>query len=151
MRWPEVSRGAIDGAAIGILVLLFAIQRFGTARVGNAFSPIIIVWLLANAVIGACAVSRPCRQEDWDSTMCGGVLAHVQAVLHAWLTRMLGLAGSANLVCVQACTTSPSTTPASSGPSDPTTGACLFMRRMQAQQHRDICHVSCATQCCSGG
>ena len=53
MRWPEVSRGAIDGAAIGILVLLFAIQRFGTAKVGGFFSPIIIVWLVANAVIGA--------------------------------------------------------------------------------------------------
>ena len=54
VRWPETSRGAIDGAAIGVLVLLFGIQRFGTAKVGNLFSPIIIIWLLANAVIGEC-------------------------------------------------------------------------------------------------
>ena len=53
VRWPGVSRGAIDGAAIAILVVLFLAQRFGTAKVGLTFSPIIFVWLVANALIGA--------------------------------------------------------------------------------------------------
>ena len=37
---------------VGVLVALFASQRFGTDRVGKAFGPIIIVWFGALAVIG---------------------------------------------------------------------------------------------------
>jgi KUP system potassium uptake protein len=37
---------------VGVLVALFASQRFGTDRVGKAFGPIIIVWFAALAVIG---------------------------------------------------------------------------------------------------
>jgi KUP system potassium uptake protein len=37
---------------IGVLVLLFATQRFGTGRVGKAFGPIVVLWFLALATIG---------------------------------------------------------------------------------------------------
>lgn len=45
-------RNVIDGIAIAIIVVLFGIQQFGTGFVGLLFSPIVTVWLLANAVIG---------------------------------------------------------------------------------------------------
>jgi len=37
---------------VGVLVALFATQRFGTERVGKAFGPIIVVWFAALAAIG---------------------------------------------------------------------------------------------------
>ncbi|KAK9866820.1 hypothetical protein WJX84_006444 [Apatococcus fuscideae] len=49
---PSFPRGAIDGMSIGILVLLFAIQRYGTKFVGAVFSPIVTLWLLANMAVG---------------------------------------------------------------------------------------------------
>lgn len=42
---PNISNGAVVGATCGILIALFAIQPFGTARIGSAFAPIVIVWL----------------------------------------------------------------------------------------------------------
>ena len=38
--------------AIGILVVLFAGQRFGTDRVGRAFGPVMLVWFASIAVLG---------------------------------------------------------------------------------------------------
>ncbi len=35
-----------------VLVALFATQRFGTARVGKVFGPVMVVWFLALAVLG---------------------------------------------------------------------------------------------------
>lgn len=37
---------------VGILVALFAIQRFGTDKVGYLFAPIILLWLLLIAAVG---------------------------------------------------------------------------------------------------
>ena len=37
---------------IGVLLVLFATQRFGTDKVGKAFGPVIIVWFLALAAMG---------------------------------------------------------------------------------------------------
>lgn len=37
---------------VGILILLFSIQRFGTARVGGLFGPIMMVWFATLAVLG---------------------------------------------------------------------------------------------------
>jgi KUP system potassium uptake protein len=37
---------------IGVLVLLFATQRFGTHAVGRAFGPIVVAWFIALAAIG---------------------------------------------------------------------------------------------------
>ena len=38
--------------AIGVLVALFLLQRFGTAVVGRAFGPVVLVWFAALAAIG---------------------------------------------------------------------------------------------------
>jgi len=37
---------------VGILVLLFAIQRFGTDKVGYLFAPVILLWLLLIGGVG---------------------------------------------------------------------------------------------------
>lgn len=42
----------VQPLAIGILVLLFSIQRHGTARVGVVFGPIMVFWFLALAFLG---------------------------------------------------------------------------------------------------
>ena len=48
----DVPAGGIVGIALAIICLLFFIQRFGTRFVGMAFSPIILLWLICNAMIG---------------------------------------------------------------------------------------------------
>ncbi|KAI7844072.1 hypothetical protein COHA_002216 [Chlorella ohadii] len=53
-----ISTGTVVGISIGILVLLFAMQGFGTHRVSNIFSPIVLLWFLANAAIGAWNISK---------------------------------------------------------------------------------------------
>jgi K+ transporter len=52
-----VTRGIFDTdeivwITVGILVALFAIQRFGTDKVGYLFAPIILLWLLLIAAVG---------------------------------------------------------------------------------------------------
>jgi KUP system potassium uptake protein len=43
---------------VTILVLLFALQKHGTAKVGALFGPIMVVWFLTLAVLGGTASSR---------------------------------------------------------------------------------------------
>ncbi|UHQ20500.1 potassium transporter Kup [Lysobacter sp. KIS68-7] len=43
---------------VGVLVALFATQRFGTERVGKAFGPVIVVWFGALAAIGVTNILR---------------------------------------------------------------------------------------------
>jgi KUP system potassium uptake protein len=38
--------------SLGILFALFMVQRFGTARVGGAFGPIMLIWFVTIAVLG---------------------------------------------------------------------------------------------------
>jgi len=47
-----LGNGAIIGITCAILVLLFAIQPFGVARISTAFAPVVIVWLLFNFCFG---------------------------------------------------------------------------------------------------
>ncbi|KAK6362611.1 hypothetical protein TWF730_000067 [Orbilia blumenaviensis] len=49
---PDLSTGAIVGISCAILVVLFVIQPFGVTRLTVAFSPIVVLWLLFNAVFG---------------------------------------------------------------------------------------------------
>lgn len=49
---PNLSNNVIVGASCAILVLLFAIQPFGTSALGTTFAPIVFVWLLFNAISG---------------------------------------------------------------------------------------------------
>jgi KUP system potassium uptake protein len=44
-----------------IIIVLFAVQRLGTARIGRSFGPVMILWFLA---IGACGVSGIARHPD---------------------------------------------------------------------------------------
>ncbi len=41
-----------------IIVLLYAVQRFGTARVGSAFGPIMVLWFLAIAALGVYGILK---------------------------------------------------------------------------------------------
>ena len=45
-------------AAVVILVVLFAIQPLGTARIGKAFGPIMGLWFLAIAILGILGIVR---------------------------------------------------------------------------------------------
>ena len=40
------------GSTVAILCVLFAVQRFGTAKIGWLFSPVLLLWFVANAAIG---------------------------------------------------------------------------------------------------
>jgi len=46
------SPGAVLGISIGILIILFGAQRFGTDKVAYAFAPILLVWFLLIGGIG---------------------------------------------------------------------------------------------------
>uniref|UniRef100_A0A803MEY9 Potassium transporter n=1 Tax=Chenopodium quinoa TaxID=63459 RepID=A0A803MEY9_CHEQI len=49
---PVFTEGRVVWISIGILVLLFSAQRFGTDKVGYSFAPIVTVWFAFNAGIG---------------------------------------------------------------------------------------------------
>lgn len=40
------------GASLGILFILFNIQRYGTKLLGLLFSPVVTCWLIFNGIIG---------------------------------------------------------------------------------------------------
>ena len=44
--------------AVGLLLLLFAVQKRGTARVGEVFGPVMLLWFVAIGVLGAVEVAR---------------------------------------------------------------------------------------------
>ena len=44
--------------ALGILIALFALQRHGTERVGRIFGPVMIVWFVAIALLGAWQIAQ---------------------------------------------------------------------------------------------
>jgi KUP system potassium uptake protein len=43
---------------LGILIGLFSVQRFGTARVGVLFGPVTLVWFVTIGVLGAAEIAR---------------------------------------------------------------------------------------------
>ncbi|HKO16684.1 MAG TPA: potassium transporter Kup [Gemmatimonadaceae bacterium] len=47
--------------SLGVLFGLFLVQRFGTARVGGAFGPIMLLWFAAIATLGAAEIAREPR------------------------------------------------------------------------------------------
>ena len=44
--------------AVAVLVALFSVQRFGTARIGRAFGPVMLAWFVVIGVIGLAGVLR---------------------------------------------------------------------------------------------
>jgi len=51
-------RKAVIPITLVVLTVLFAYQRHGTTRVGKLFGPIMVIWFLAIAVIGAVPILR---------------------------------------------------------------------------------------------
>ena len=51
MAAPGLARLVVPITLV-VLVALFAAQRFGTARVGKVFGPVMVLWFLALAAIG---------------------------------------------------------------------------------------------------
>jgi KUP system potassium uptake protein len=49
---PNIETKTIVGISCGVLVLLFAIQPFGTSKIGSSFAPIVIIWLVINWAFG---------------------------------------------------------------------------------------------------
>jgi len=49
---PGISNGIVVGVSCAILVLLFLLQPFGVTKLASSFAPIVIIWLLFNAVFG---------------------------------------------------------------------------------------------------
>ncbi|KAJ1287319.1 hypothetical protein BS78_02G000800 [Paspalum vaginatum] len=51
-RAPNLTTDQIVWITVGILVLLFAVQRFGTHKVGYLFAPVVLLWLLLIGGVG---------------------------------------------------------------------------------------------------
>ena len=58
---PGLSQAVIVAAVLVILVLLFTVQRFGTARVGGVFGPVMMVWFAMIGVLGLVEIAREPR------------------------------------------------------------------------------------------
>jgi KUP system potassium uptake protein len=77
---PDLKRAVIP-LTIAVLAALFAYQRHGTARVGRLFGPIMVLWFLVIAVIGAVPIARSPRVLAALNPLAGlGLLAHRQGV-----------------------------------------------------------------------
>ncbi len=48
----DISKSTIVGTSCAILILLFLIQPLGTSRIGSAFAPIVIIWMMFNLSFG---------------------------------------------------------------------------------------------------
>ncbi len=51
-----ISEGVIVGLSVVILFGLFALQRFGTGKVGSLFGPVMALWFIAIAALGAAEI-----------------------------------------------------------------------------------------------
>ena len=51
-------RSAVMPASVVILIVLFAIQRYGTGRVGRVFGPVMVLWFGVLGVLGVVSVVR---------------------------------------------------------------------------------------------
>ncbi|KAK6601262.1 potassium uptake protein [Botrytis cinerea] len=49
---PDISTSTIVGTTCAILIVLFAIQPFGTSKIATTFAPIVMIWLLFNMCTG---------------------------------------------------------------------------------------------------
>jgi KUP system potassium uptake protein len=54
---PELRHLVVPGT-LGVLLLLFMGQRFGTARVGGVFGPIMLAWFVVIGLLGAMEIAR---------------------------------------------------------------------------------------------
>jgi KUP system potassium uptake protein len=54
---PDMQRYVLP-ACVVILIALFAVQRHGTARIGQAIGPVMLVWFLVMALLGLWGISQ---------------------------------------------------------------------------------------------
>ncbi|KAG0165269.1 hypothetical protein DFQ30_008699 [Apophysomyces sp. BC1015] len=52
IKVPNISQPAITGISEAILIVVFLVQPFGTTKIGAAYAPIVIIWLVFNFAIG---------------------------------------------------------------------------------------------------
>ncbi|MDB4883081.1 MAG: Low affinity potassium transport system protein kup, partial [Gemmatimonadetes bacterium] len=79
----------VVAVTVGILLLLFMVQRFGTAKVGKAFGPITLVWFGTIGVLGLIEIARAPR-----------ILEAINPLYGAHFFREHGLIGFASLGAV---------------------------------------------------
>lgn len=48
----DITSSTIVGTTCAILICLFLIQPLGTSKIGSAFAPVVIIWLLFNLAFG---------------------------------------------------------------------------------------------------
>jgi KUP system potassium uptake protein len=49
---PVFNHTVVLSLSVGVLVALFAVQRFGTARVGSVFGPVTLIWFVTIGTLG---------------------------------------------------------------------------------------------------
>jgi len=70
-------KSAVIPVTIAVITVLFAFERRGTAAVGSLFGPIMVVWFVVIAVIGAIPISRNPQVLAALNPYCGlGLLVH---------------------------------------------------------------------------
>ncbi len=73
---PDAQRFVVP-ISVGILAALFALQRHGTQRIGSIFGPIMLVWFLTIATLGAMGLARyPSALWAFDPVYVFGFFAH---------------------------------------------------------------------------
>jgi len=55
---PNLNHLVVVAVTVAILIGLFSFQKFGTARVGTFFGPIMLLWFVSMAVLGVMEISR---------------------------------------------------------------------------------------------
>jgi KUP system potassium uptake protein len=55
---PHLPSSAIVGGTVAILLALFAVQRYGTARLGGMFGPVMLVWFVSIGTLGLIEIFR---------------------------------------------------------------------------------------------
>lgn len=59
-RFADINQNTIMYIVLGILVVLFFMQQFGTMNIGKLFGPIMFIWFVMLAVLGLSHIS-----DDW--------------------------------------------------------------------------------------
>ncbi|OKL57218.1 hypothetical protein UA08_07683 [Talaromyces atroroseus] len=55
---PSITSSTVVGVSCAIIVVVFAVQPFGTGKLANCFAPIVILWLLFNMSFGIYNLAR---------------------------------------------------------------------------------------------
>jgi KUP system potassium uptake protein len=78
-----------------VLVFLFAFQRFGTARVGSVFGPVMVAWFMVLGALGAAQIAKhPAVLAAIDPFFAiGYVIAHPAATLTVMAAVFLAVTG----------------------------------------------------------